>query len=63
MAIYVHDLENMKNFFVHFFSAQANQMYHNPKTGLRTYFLTFADGSRLVFRSVEQPKTTRNTQA
>ena len=47
MAIYVHDLENMKNFFVHFFSAQANQMYHNPKTGLRTYFLTFADGSRL----------------
>lgn len=47
MAMYVHDLENMKNFFVRFFSAQANQMYHNPNTGLRTYFLTFADGSRL----------------
>ncbi|WP_374044531.1 VOC family protein [uncultured Parabacteroides sp.] len=47
MAMYVYDLENMKNFFVHFFSAQANQMYYNPKTGLRTYFLTFADGSRL----------------
>ncbi len=47
MAMYVHNLEDMKDFFVRFFSAQANQMYHNPKTGLRTYFLTFADGSRL----------------
>ncbi len=47
VAMYVHDLENMKNFFVRFFSAQANQMYHNPNTGLKTYFLTFADGSRL----------------
>lgn len=47
MAMYVHDLESMKDFFIHFFSAQANQMYYNPKTGLKTYFLTFADGSRL----------------
>lgn len=47
VAMYVHDLEKMKDFFVRFFSAQANQMYHNPNTGLRTYFLTFADGSRL----------------
>lgn len=46
-AMYVSDLENMKDFFVRFFAAQANSMYHNPKTGLRTYFLTFADGSRL----------------
>ncbi len=46
-AMYVHDLENMKDFFVRFFSAQPNRMYHNPKTGLKTYFLTFADGSRL----------------
>lgn len=37
-AMYVHDLENTKNFFIRFFSAQANQMYHNPQTGLRTYF-------------------------
>lgn len=46
-AMYVHDLENTKKFFIRFFSAQANQMYYNPRTGLRTYFLTFADGSRL----------------
>ncbi len=45
--MYVHDLESMKDFFVRFFSARANRMYHNPKTGLKTYFLTFADGSRL----------------
>lgn len=55
-AMYVHDLENMKNFFIQFFSAQANKMYHNTKTGLKTYFLTFKDGSRLEIMS--RPETT-----
>lgn len=47
LAIYVFDLEGMKNFFIRFFSAHSNAMYHNPKTGLKTYFLTFPDGSRI----------------
>lgn len=47
MAINVTDLEGAKKFFNDFFGGQSNQMYHNPRTGLRTYFITFDDGSRL----------------
>lgn len=27
VAMYVHDLEGVKNFFIRFFSAKANEMY------------------------------------
>ena len=47
IALYVFDLELAKEFFVKYFEATANDMYHNPRTGLKTYFLTFADGARL----------------
>lgn len=30
-----------------FFSATSNDKYHNPTTGLETYFLSFDEGSRL----------------
>lgn len=51
IAVYVHELETVKNFFIRFFSAKANTMYHNPKTGLRSYFLSFDDSSRLEIMS------------
>ena len=47
VAMYVWDLEGAKEFFVCFFQAKPNDMYHNPKTGLKTYFLSFDDSSRL----------------
>lgn len=47
VAMYVNDLEKVRDFFVTYFKAQANGGYHNEKTGLWTYFLTFEDGSRL----------------
>ena len=47
IAMYVNDLEASKDFFVKFFGALSNDKYHNPKTGLQTYFLTFEDSSRL----------------
>ncbi len=46
-AVYVSDLELMKNFYLKYFGAAANDMYHNKTTGLKTYFLTFEDGARL----------------
>ena len=51
MAMYVKDLEATRSFFVRYFGASSNEMYHNPKTGLRTYFLSFGDGSRLEIMS------------
>lgn len=47
IAINVSDLEGAKKFFEDFFDGKSNQMYHNPRTGLRTYFITFENGSRL----------------
>ena len=49
--MYVKDLEATRSFFVRYFGASSNEMYHNPKTGLRTYFLSFGDGSRLEIMS------------
>ena len=32
VAMYVRDLEVVKDFFVRFFGAVSNEMYHNPRT-------------------------------
>ena len=47
IALYVDDLEAMKTFYTRHFGATANDQYHNPRTGLRTYFLSFEGGARL----------------
>lgn len=53
--MYVHDLEAAKDFFVRFFGGTAGEMYHNPKTGLKSYFLSFGQGARLEIMS--RPET------
>ena len=35
----------MRQFFIDYFDARSNEQYHNPRTGLRTYILTFTEGS------------------
>jgi len=47
VALYVRDLEAARDFFLRYCGATANEGYHNPKTGLRTYFLTFENHARL----------------
>lgn len=47
IALYVDDLEAARRFFMDYFDAQSNDGYSNPRTGLRTYFLTFEGDSRL----------------
>ena len=47
IAMYVENLEEVREFFIKYFKATSNEMYHNPKTGLKTYFLSFEEGSRL----------------
>ena len=46
-AIYFNDLEGAKNFFIKYFGAKSNDMYHNPRTNFKSYFLSFDDGARL----------------
>ncbi|WP_414052322.1 VOC family protein [Macrococcus animalis] len=47
VAMYVKDLEQMVEFYCKHFNGQRNEKYHNPKTGLETYFITFEKGARL----------------
>lgn len=47
VAMYVQDLEQSKQFFMKYFNAVPNEKYHNPRTNLMTYFLTFEGGARL----------------
>ncbi len=43
-ALYVRDLESAKDFFVRYFNAVHGEMYYNPATVFRSYFLRFPDG-------------------
>ncbi len=47
LALWTADLERARAFYTTHFGATANALYHNPRTGFRSYFLTFADGARL----------------
>ena len=47
IALCVRDLEAMRDFYIKHFGASAGELYHNPRTGLRTYFLAFDGGARV----------------
>jgi len=51
VAVYVADLEGARAFFMKYFDAKSNEMYHNPRTGLKTYFLSFGGSARLEIMS------------
>jgi len=53
IALYVNNLEKMKLFYEKYFNAKANKMYHNPKTGLKTYFLEFNSSCRIEIMNKE----------
>lgn len=60
VAAYVSDLEKAREFFEIYFNATPNQLYHNPRTGLKTYFLTFEDGTRLEIMTRPDLKSTES---
>jgi len=60
IALYVQDLEGMKAFYIQYFGATSNAKYHNPKTGLQTYFLSFSGGARLELMT--RPELTPHPQ-
>ncbi len=44
VAMYVRDIEAAREFFVKYLGAVSGELYHNRRTGFRSYFLSFADG-------------------
>lgn len=47
IAIWVNDLEVMRNFYETYFQAACGPKYHNPEKQFTSYFLSFPDGARL----------------
>lgn len=47
IAIWVNDLEKMKDFYQKYFQMTASEKYHNQRTGFQSYFLTFGSGTRI----------------
>ncbi|GGP08552.1 VOC family protein [Oceanobacillus neutriphilus] len=47
VAIWVKDLEKMKNFYETYFQVSTSAKYHNKKKEFESYFLTFDDSARL----------------
>lgn len=65
VAMYVCDLEKTRDFFVNYFDAKANDIYHNITSEFKSYFLTFQDGARLEIMShpdtMDEEKKMRRT--
>lgn len=47
IAIWTEDLEVLKEFYIKYFNASSNELYHNKKKGFKSYFLSFDKGARL----------------
>jgi lactoylglutathione lyase len=47
LAIWVNDLEGMKDFYCKYFQAKANAKYTNSQKQFQSYFLSFNAGPRL----------------
>ena len=61
IAMYVNDLEAAKEFFIKYFDAVSNEMYHNQRTGFKSYFLSFEEGARLEIMTKETMEDTKKT--
>lgn len=47
VALWTKDLEKLKDFYIRYFNASANEKYTNPVKKFQSYFLTFEGGARL----------------
>ena len=51
VAIWTNNLEELKEYYVKYCHAKANDKYCNPKNNFESYFLSFASGARLELMS------------
>ena len=47
IAIWVKNLEKMREFYTHYFGMTCNDKYINEKKGFSSYFLSFESGARI----------------
>ena len=56
IGIWVKDLESCKRFYTKYFGCTPSALYHNPKTGFKSYFLHFNNGTRIEIMSKDSIK-------
>ncbi|CAN5191228.1 VOC family protein [soil metagenome] len=57
IAIWTHDLEKLKDFYVSYFEGKSNERYENPKKGFESYFIYFSSGTSLeLMKSIKLKK-------
>ena len=60
LAIWVDQLEEMRQFYEEYFEATAGDLYHNPKKNFTSYFLSFDEGCRLELMHKPEIPENRN---
>lgn len=53
VALWVEDLERARAFYEDALGGRCGPAYHNPRTGFRSYFVSFGAGARLELMSRE----------
>ncbi|PAV28431.1 glyoxalase/bleomycin resistance/extradiol dioxygenase family protein [Virgibacillus profundi] len=63
VAIWVNDLEGMKEFYETYFNCKSNIKYYNSEKKFESYFLTFDSGARLeIMRKEDMNQQNRGAQ-
>jgi len=47
VALWVQDLERLRDFYVTVLGGQSGERYQNPRTGFTSYFISFGEGCRM----------------
>ncbi len=60
VALWTTRLEELRDFYVHYFNGRSNEKYNNPSKGFESYFITFDSGCalELMRRTDISPRTT-----
>lgn len=63
IAMYVNNLEEVRDFFVKYLGGTSNTGYHNASTDFRSFFVSFDDGARIEIMNkpqMDDPEKTLN---
>jgi len=53
IAIWSSDIESLRDFYIKYFNAIANEGYENTNTGFKSFFLSFDDGAKLELMNMD----------
>jgi len=60
IAIWTYNLEGLRSFYMHYFDASSNEIYHNHSKGFRSYFLSFNGDCQLEIMEMPGIPRTKN---